>query len=238
MNKFLMVAVIGLSSLFACGTNSELTVDVTFEIAQPRSSSMIEPALSQGQGCYFFETEGITRTGKSFKALIFSPLNTSWGGFAARVKVRTVYVHGVLALVGTVTKSSPQVTATNFSSAGIILVAKNSKLTRTLSTSKQSLNDQLITSLERPIGKTRFIQFNNPDGTPFVAGVGTLKLPNTVSSVGLFSSPIGTKVASNGWLSGQIQTINTIIGSVGWVTGTLTPLDGNPQGINAVLIGL
>ncbi len=243
MNKFFFAALLGLSSLFAYNTrsNADLTVDLTFGAADSRSGAIMTQSLTEHQDFSFLEAEGTTRSGKSFKALILDPTNSSWSGLKARAQVKAVNVGGVRVLVGTVTSSSEPLgasrTCPNCPTAGIILTAKHNTLSSPKNASNLKLKDLMISSVVRPVGSSQFVQMNVFDSTPFVAGIGTLDRSNTTSSA-VLTSANGITTTSSSLLNGQVQTLNTNIGLVGLLKGTDTSLDGSARGINAILIGL
>jgi hypothetical protein len=255
---FYALVLVGLAGLFACNSspqaerqtttdaiseltsgadaNGEVTQDVTFNAAPAGSSNVFAPTLIEHEDIFMLELRGTTRSGKTFKALVLSSVNTPWAGRPARLQVRVVNAKGVQALVGTVASAGVTAAAcTTCLGAGIVMVDANTTLTEPVDPGPNyNLKDVLVTSFFRSVSglnsEAEFAVMKTTDGKPFAAGVGLFKPLGTVSSQGLLSSPMG--------LSATGQTINTIIGTVGKITGTLKPLDGNTRDIIGILIGL
>lgn len=207
--------------------NGEITAQLTLETV---STSHVDAARLEDEGI-LLEAVGRTAGGKAFNALLIVSADTvsGWKGASVRLRANRVMTGGVPALVGTVERSGV--------AAGFVLVDAQSRIPSSAAVGSTSqMTDMQVSSFSFSASNPSTV-VRTASGSPFSVGTGLLDKRDPAQravSQRTASIPDGT----SNTLSGQARVVETNIGVIGRIAGSLGRPEAPAQSIIAILIGV
>ena len=204
------------------GSNGEITAQVTLETV---STSNVNAARLEDEGI-LLEAIGRTAGGKAFNALLIVSADTvsGWKGASVQLRANRVVIGGIAALVGTLERSSV--------AAGFVLVDAQSRIPSSAAVgSTFRMTDLQVSSFSFGASNPSTVM-RTASGSPFSVGTGLLEKRDPAQR--LESIPDAT----SNTLSGQVRVLDTNIGVIGRIAGSVSRPAAPAQNIIAILIGV
>ena len=202
--------------------NGEITAQVTLGTV---STSHVDAARLEDEGI-LLEAIGRTAGGKAFNALLIVSADTvsGWKGASVQLRANRVVIGGVPALVGTLERSSV--------AAGFVLVDEKNRIPSSAAVgSTLEMTDVQVSSFSFGASNPSTVM-RTASGSPFSVGTGLLEKRDPAQRVAF--TPDGT----SNTLSGQVRVLDTNIGVIGRIAGSLGRPAAPAQNIIAILIGV
>jgi hypothetical protein len=207
--------------------NGEIVAQLTLETV---SASNVNAARLEDEGI-LLEAVGRTAGGKAFNALLIVSADTvsGWKGASVQLRANRVVTGGVPALVGTVERSKL--------AAGFVLVDEQSRLPSSEAVgSTLEMTDVLVSSFSFGASNPSTVM-RTASGSPFSVGTGLLS-PSELAQRPASMRPATIPDGTSNTLGGKVRVIDTNIGVVGRIVGSLGRPETPAQSIIAILIGV